>query len=69
MRLRMPNSAADKLIYENTKKNMIQTANATLVNALINLTRGQEGFKIFENHATYTAHQDAFDVILQAEMM
>jgi hypothetical protein len=36
MRLRMPNStAADKLIYENTKKNMIQDANATLVHALI----------------------------------
>ena len=39
MRLRMPNStAADKIIYENTKKNMIQTANATLVNTLIKLT-------------------------------
>ncbi len=53
MRLRMPNStAADKLIYENTKKNMIRGANATLVNALIKLTRGQEGFKNLENHAT-----------------
>jgi hypothetical protein len=64
MRLRMPNSTAvDKLIYENTKKNMIKTANATLVNALIKLTRGQEGFKNLENHESYTAHQDAFDVI------
>ena len=40
MRLRMTNStAADKLIYENTKKNMIQTVNATLVNTLIKLTQ------------------------------
>ena len=70
MRLRMPTStAADKLIYENTKKNMIQTANATLVNALITLTRGQEGFKNLETHAAYTAHQDAFDVIPKAQML
>ena len=48
---------------------MIQTANATLVNALIKLTRGQEGFKNLENHAAYTAHQDAFDVIPKAEML
>jgi hypothetical protein len=46
---------------------MIQDANATLVHALIKLTRGQEGFKNLENHAAYTAHQDAFDVILNAE--
>jgi len=70
MRLRMPNtSAADKLIYENTKKNLIQDANATLVHALIKLTRGQEGYKNLENHAAYTAHQDAFDVIPKAQML
>ena len=70
MRLRMPNTtAADKLIYENTKKNMIQDANATLVHALIKLTRGQEGYKNLENHSAYTAHQDAYDVISKAQML
>jgi hypothetical protein len=70
MRLRMPNTTvSDKLIYENTKKNMIQDANATLVHAIIKLTRGQEGYKNLENHATYTAHQDAYDVISKAQML
>ena len=48
---------------------MIQTANATLVNALITATRGQEGFKNLENHAMYKAHQDAFDVIPKTQIL
>ena len=70
MRARMPNtSASDKLIYENTKKQMIQTANAAIVNALVNATRGQEGFKNLEHHAAYKAHQDDFDVIPKAQIL
>jgi hypothetical protein len=58
MSVRMPNSTtADKLIYENTKKNMIQDANVALVHALIKLTRGQEGYKNLEKHAAYTTHR------------
>ena len=45
--------------YENTKKNMIQSANATLVNSLITATHDHEGFKNLENLETYKTHQDA----------
>ena len=70
MRVRMPTTtAADKIIYENTKKIMIETSNAALVNALITATRGQEGFKNLENHAAYKAHQDAFDVMPKAQIL
>ena len=54
MRARMPNtSSSDKLIYENTKKQMIQTSNTVIVNALVNLSRGQEDFKNLEHNAAF----------------
>jgi hypothetical protein len=37
---------------------MIQTVDTTLVNVLIKLTRGQEGYKNLEKHETYTGHPD-----------
>jgi hypothetical protein len=70
MRARMPTTSAfDKLIYENSKKQMIQTANAVLVNALVHVTRGQEGVKNLEHHAAYKAHQDDFDVMPKAQIL
>ena len=48
---------------------MIQTANATLNNALITAIRDQEGFKNLENPADHKANLDAFDVIPKAQIL
>jgi regulator of replication initiation timing len=46
LRERLPESSTgDAEVYENTKKSMIEAAHASLVNALITVTVGQEGFK------------------------
>jgi len=48
---------------------MIQTANASLVNALITAAEGQQGFKTIENHPAYKAHQDAYTLIPKVQIL
>jgi hypothetical protein len=65
----IPSSTAnDKAILEHTKKMLIQTANASLVNTLI-ATIGQEGFKTLENHQSHKDHQNDFSVIPKAHTL
>ena len=56
-------SVGDDEVYENTKKSMIEAAHASLVNALITVTAGQEGFKNMANLPAYKAHKRAWNVI------
>jgi hypothetical protein len=67
LRARLPkSSAADAEVYENTKKVLIEAAHATLVNVLINVTAGQEGFKNMANLPAYKAHKRAWNSIPEA---
>ncbi len=67
LRARLPKtSAADQEVYENTKKLLIEAAHATLVNALINVTAGQEGFKNMANLPAYKAHKRVWNSIPEA---
>ena len=64
LRARLPKtSAADAEVYEHTKKMMIEAAHGSLVNVLIAVTAGQEGFKTMVNLPAYKAHRGAFNVI------
>ena len=67
LRARLPKaSAADQEVYENTKKLLIEAAHATLVNTLINVTAGQEGFKTMANLPAYKAHKRVWNSIPEA---
>ena len=70
LRSRMPKStAADQEVYENTKKQYIEAAHGYLVNTLISITAGQEGFKNMENHTSYKAHKGAYNLIPSAQIV
>jgi hypothetical protein len=67
LRARLPKtSASDQEVYENTKKLLIEAAHDTLVNALINVTAGQEGFKTMANLPAYKAHKRVWNSIPEA---
>jgi len=61
--MRPKTSPADQEVYENTKKQYIEEAHGYLVNTLISITSGQEGFKNMENHTTHKAHKAAYNLI------
>jgi hypothetical protein len=62
--VRLPKtSATGDEVYENTKKLMIEAAHASLVNELISVTAGQEGFKNMANLPAYKAHKRVWNVI------
>jgi hypothetical protein len=50
-------------LYENTKKLMVEAVHASLVNVLITVTAGQEGFKNMSNLPAYNAPKRAWNVI------
>jgi hypothetical protein len=56
-------SVADAEVYENTKKLMIETAHVSIVNALISVTAGQEGFKNMSNLPAYKTHKRTWNVV------
>jgi hypothetical protein len=69
LRSRMPKtSQAEKDVYENTKKQYIESAHGYLVNTLIAITTGQEGFKNMESHKSYKAHKAAYNLIPSAQI-
>ena len=59
LRSRMPGAE----VYENTKGLLIEAAYATLVNTLVAVTAGQEGFKNMENHPAHKAHKRASNIM------
>jgi hypothetical protein len=50
-------------VYENTKKLMIGSNDASLVNVLITVTAGQEGFKNMANLPVYNTHERTWNVL------
>ncbi len=56
-------SAVDAEVYENTKKLMIGEVHASLVNVLITVTAGQEGFKNMANLPAYNTHERVWNVL------
>jgi hypothetical protein len=63
LRSRMP----DAEVYENTQGLLIEAAYASLVNTLVAVTAGQEGFKNMENHPAHKAHKRASNIIPEGE--